>query len=101
MGPIPHVMDLQLSSTAVKVAEAMAAGKREYVEQARDYLGMKGGSDRHHTAGSSPLVRLHGALIPIPGTPELTAEDTEEVLHSFLSDTEKREEFAQDNEVDF
>src|SRR3954467_14132986 len=94
-------MDLQLSSTALKVAEAMAAGKREYVEQALDYLVTKGGSDLHLTAGSSPLVRLHGALIPIPGTPELTAEDTQEVLESFLSDPEKKEEFAQDNEVDF
>jgi twitching motility protein PilT len=94
-------MDLQLSSTALRVAEAMAAGKREYVEQALDYLVTKGGSDLHLSAGSSPLVRLHGALVPIPGTPELTAEDTQDVLDSFLSDPEKREEFAQDNEVDF
>ena len=94
-------MDLQLSSTALKVAEAMAAGKREYVEQALDYLVTKGGSDLHLTAGSSPLVRLHGGLIPIPGTPELTAEDTQEVLDSFLSDPEKKQEFVEDNEVDF
>jgi twitching motility protein PilT len=94
-------MDLQLSSTALKVAEAMAAGKRQYVEQALEYLVTKGGSDLHLTAGSSPLVRLHGALVPIPGTPELTAGDTQEVLDSFLSDPEKTEEFAQDNEVDF
>ena len=94
-------MELQLSSTALKVAEAMAAGKRMYIEQALDYLVTKGGSDLHLSAGSSPLVRLHGALIPIPGTPELTAEDTQEVLDSFLSDPEKKEEFAQDNEVDF
>jgi twitching motility protein PilT len=94
-------MDLQLSSTALKVAEAMAAGKREYVEQALDYLVTKGGSDLHLTAGSSPLVRLHGALVAIPGTPELTAQDTQEVLDSFLTDPDKTEEFAQDNEVDF
>jgi twitching motility protein PilT len=94
-------MDLQLSSTALKVAEAMAAGKRQYVEQALEYLVTKGGSDLHLTAGSSPLIRLHGALVPIPGTPELTAGDTQEVLDSFLSDPEKTEEFAQDNEVDF
>jgi twitching motility protein PilT len=94
-------MELQLSSTALKVAEAMAAGKREYVEQALDYLVNKGGSDLHLTAGAPPLVRLHGALVPIPGTPELTADDTQEVLDSFLSDPEKREEFVQDNEVDF
>jgi twitching motility protein PilT len=94
-------MDLQLSSTALKVAEAMAAGKRQYVEQALEYLVTKGGSDLHLTAGSSPLVRLHGGLTPIPGTPELTADDTQEVLDSFLSDPEKKQEFKQDNEVDF
>jgi twitching motility protein PilT len=94
-------MDLQLSSTALKVAEAMASGKRVYVEQALQYLVEKGGSDLHLSAGSSPLVRLHGALMPIPGTPELTAEDTQEVLDSFLTDPEKTEEFRVDNEVDF
>jgi twitching motility protein PilT len=94
-------MDLQLSSTALKVAEAMAAGKREYIEQALHYLVEKGGSDLHLTVGSSPLVRLHGTLLPIPGTPELTAEDTAEVLASFLTDPDKTEEFAADNEVDF
>jgi twitching motility protein PilT len=94
-------MDLQLSSTALKVAEAMAAGKREYVEQALHYLVEKGGSDLHLTVGASPLVRLHGALLPIPGTPELTADDTAEVLDSFLTDPDKKEEFTADNEVDF
>jgi twitching motility protein PilT len=94
-------MDLQISQTALKVAEAMAAGKRPYVEQALQYLVEKGGSDLHLTAGCSPLVRLHGALIPIPGTPELMAEDTQEVLDSFLEDPEKREEFSEDSEVDF
>lgn len=79
----------------------MAAGKRPYVEQALEYLVQKGGSDLHLTAGSPPLVRLNGALIPIPGTPEMTADDTQEVLDSFLEDPEKREEFASDNEVDF
>ena len=79
----------------------MAAGKREYIEQALHYLVEKGGSDLHLTVGSSPLVRLHGALQPIPGTPELTAEDTAEVLDSFLTDPDKTEEFAADNEVDF
>src|SRR6478609_9693050 len=94
-------MDLQLSSTALKVAEAMAAGKRVYVEQALDYLVTKGGSDLHLTAGSSPLVRLHGALIPIPGTPELTAKDTQVFFFTYTATPEKVEEFKQDNEVDF
>src|SRR5436190_15146423 len=94
-------MELQLSSTALRVAEAMAAGKRPYVEQALCYLVEKGGSDLHLTAGCPPLVRLHGALIPIPGTPELSAEDTGDVLDSFLEDPDKRQEFAEESEVDF
>src|SRR3954449_4751343 len=94
-------MELQLSSTALKVAEAMAAGKRQYVEQALEYLVTKGGSDLHLTAGAAPLLRLHGGLVPIPGTPELTADDTQEVLDAFLTDPEKKDEFRQDNEVDF
>ena len=79
----------------------MAAGKREYVEQALAYLVTKGGSDLHLTTGSAPLVRVHGSLVPIPGTPELTSEDTQEVLDSFLTDPEKKQEFIADNEVDF
>jgi twitching motility protein PilT len=94
-------MDLQLSSTALKVAEAMAAGKRQYVEQALAYLVTKGGSDLHLTTGSAPLIRLHGSLLPIPGTPELTPEDTQDVIDSFLTDPEKKQEFVADNEVDF
>src|SRR3954452_18011013 len=94
-------MDLQLSSTALKVAEAMAAGKRVYVEQALDYLVTKGGSDLHLSAGSSPLIRLHGALMTIPGTPELTADDTQEVLDSFMTDPERKEAVSQENDVDF
>ncbi len=94
-------MDLQISNTSLKVAEAMAAGKREYVEQALDYLVTKGGSDLHLSAGSPPLVRLHGALLPIPGTPEMTADDTQEILDSFLTDADKKAEFDKDSEVDF
>ena len=48
-------MDLQLSSTALKVAEAMAAGKRVYVEQALNYLVEKGGSDLHLKVGTDTV----------------------------------------------
>ena len=59
-------MELQLSSTALRVAEAMAAGKRPYVEQALRYLVEKGGSDLHLTAGC-PQDRFSGkALIYRP-----------------------------------
>jgi twitching motility protein PilT len=94
-------MDPRPSSTALRVAEAIADGKRPYVEQALRYLVTKGGSDLHLTAGAPPLVRLHGNLLPIPGAPELDATSIAEVLDSYLDETEKREEFAEENEVDF
>jgi twitching motility protein PilT len=79
----------------------LAFGKRQYVEQALSYLVTKGGSDLHLSAGSPPHVRLHGSQLPIPGTPSLSPEDTQELLDSFLSDPQEKHEFAQDNEVDF
>ena len=94
-------MELQLSSTALAVAQAMALGSRPYVQQALQYLVDKGGSDLHLGAGSPPLIRLHGALQPIPGTPEMTADDTQAVLEALLEDPDKRQEFEEDSEVDF
>ena len=94
-------MELQLSSTALAVAQAMALGSRPYVQQALQYLVDKGGSDLHLGAGSPPLIRLHGALQAIPGTPEMTAEDTQAVLEALLEDPDKRREFEEDSEVDF
>src|SRR3954467_8262573 len=94
-------MDLQLSSTALKTPQAMPPANRVYVEQALDYLVPKGGSCLHLSAGSSPLIRLHGALMPIPGTPELKDDDTQAVLDSFLTEAEKKEEITQDQEVGF
>ena len=79
----------------------MALGSRPYVQQALQYLVDKGGSDLHLGAGSPPLIRLHGALQPIPGTPEMSADDTQAVLEALLEDPDKRQEFEDDSEVDF
>jgi twitching motility protein PilT len=94
-------MELQLSSTAIAVAQAMALGSRPYVQQALEYLVQKGGSDLHLGAGSPPLIRLHGELRPIPGTPQLTSEDTQAVMEALVEDPDKRAEFDADSEVDF
>ena len=79
----------------------MALGSRPYVQQALQYLVDKGGSDLHLGTGSPPLIRLHGELMPIPGTPEMSAEDTQAVLDALLEDPDKRAEFEEDSEVDF
>jgi twitching motility protein PilT len=59
------------------------------------------GSDLHLKVPSKPLVRVHGKLMPIEGSTELTPEDTEQVLGRMLTEPRKLEEFATDHEVDF
>ena len=59
------------------------------------------GSDLHLKVPSRPLIRHMGHLEPIPGSDELTPEDTEGAVRQLLNDPTKLEEFAEDHEVDF
>jgi twitching motility protein PilT len=61
----------------------------------------KSGSDLHLKAGSPPLFRIHGQLGPEEGAAPLSAEDTENVVHTLLHDQAKLQEFADEHEVDF
>jgi twitching motility protein PilT len=69
------------------------AALRELVE--------KEGSDLHLKVGSAPLYRVHGDLTLDSAIAPLGREDTEQALRDLLADESKREEFAQDHEVDF
>ena len=60
-----------------------------------------GGSDLHLKVPAHPLIRHLGHLEPIPGSDELTPEDTERALRALLTDHAKLEEFAEEHEVDF
>ena len=60
-----------------------------------------GGSDLHLKAGAPPLVRVNGALGPLPGEAPLSAQDTERVVGEIVSNEEHRAEFAADGEADF
>ena len=71
------------------------------LDHALRYLIAAEGSDLHLKIPSYPLVRLHGALEPIPGTERLFPEDTQQALTQMLDDPEKLEEFDSENEVDF
>ena len=71
------------------------------LDHALRYLIAAEGSDLHLKIPSYPLVRLHGALEPIPGTERLYPEDTQRALEQMLDDPEKLEEFDSENEVDF
>ncbi|MDQ3935271.1 MAG: type IV pilus twitching motility protein PilT [Actinomycetota bacterium] len=59
------------------------------------------GSDLHLKVPARPLIRHLGHLEPIPGTDELTPEDTEGAVRQLLNDPAKLEEFAEEHEVDF
>jgi twitching motility protein PilT len=71
------------------------------VKAALRELVSKEGSDLHLKVGSSPLHRVHGELMLDASIEPLSRQDTEQALRDLLADESKREEFAQDHEVDF
>jgi twitching motility protein PilT len=71
------------------------------IDAALRALVAKGGSDLHMKVGAPPLLRIDGALEPLPGGRALARSDTETSLHTILRDEAKLSEFAEDHEVDF
>ncbi len=59
-----------------------------------------GASDLHITAGSPPMVRIHGKLVPLNKIPPLSPSDTKKLCYSILTDTQ-RQRFEEDLEIDF
>jgi len=58
-----------------------------------------GGSDLHLSVGIPPCVRLHGALAPLPGWPNLLPDDTQRLVRGALND-EQWQRFSRDHEMD-
>ena len=54
-----------------------------------------GGSDLHLTAGSPPVIRVHGELEPLKGYRMLDPKDIQEMIYSIL--TQKQREVFEDN----
>jgi twitching motility protein PilT len=72
------------------------------VNEALHALIARGGSDLHIKAGNRPLIRVDGLLQAIDQDAEkLSPADMETALDGLLQETAKREEFAEDGEVDF
>ena len=59
-----------------------------------------GASDLHITAGSPPIVRVHGGLVPLEGFPVLPPEATRDLLYRVLS-TEQQKRLEIDRQIDF
>ena len=51
-----------------------------------DLVIAQGGSDLHLSAGSHPIIRVSGALVPLVDKPVLTGADTEEMLRAMVPD---------------
>ncbi len=59
------------------------------------------GSDLHCKVGSPPLIRVNGALQPIPEMSVLEPHETEGFVTTLLDDVTKLREFGEVGEVDF
>ncbi len=57
-------------------------------------------SDLHLTLGSSPILRIDGALVAIPGEPTLTEDRLTELVGGVLGQSQK-EVFSVNKEIDF
>ncbi|MBX2866375.1 type IV pilus twitching motility protein PilT [Candidatus Kaiserbacteria bacterium] len=73
--------------------------KRE-LEDLIDIVVEENGSDLHFSAGSHPLVRVAGSLIPLIKKPQLTSDDALGFLRAMLS-ADKVDTFLKTQEVDF
>ena len=58
-----------------------------------------GGSDLHLTTSSAPLVRVDGALRPLPNMEPLGAAETKQLAYSVLTDSQKKR-FEESQELD-
>ncbi|HJV05307.1 MAG TPA: hypothetical protein VJ868_08595, partial [Actinomycetota bacterium] len=56
-------------------------------------------SDLHITAGSAPVVRVHGALRRLPQYPVLEPDELQRMVYSILTQ-KQRERLEQDLELD-
>ena len=57
------------------------------------------GSDLHLKAGSEPLIRVYGELLPVQEVPPLSAAEVQELAYSIISDAQ-RKRFEEEWELD-
>jgi len=75
----------------------------EYAQTFKKYVAVlahEGGSDIHFAAGSHPMMRISGSLVPLLKEPVLAPEDTEGFLKVLLTN-EQEEKFFAEKEIDF
>jgi len=64
------------------------------------YLVEVGASDLHLSPGETPMLRLHGEMVRIPGAKECSAEETARLLFQLMPNRYKQE-FEEGSDTDF
>lgn len=70
------------------------------IDELLDVVVAQGASDLHISTGTSPMLRVAGALVPINRYPALTPQETEHLLQSIVS-AERWDEFKKNQSIDF
>ena len=70
------------------------------LHEALSYVVRNEGSDLHLKVPSPPIARVHGRLLALDQYDPITAEDTDRILRTMLSER-KIAEFEEENELDF
>jgi twitching motility protein PilT len=93
----PPAANGQATSTMRLLAheQAMSVGLDELLMEVIN----RDGSDLHLTAGSPPVVRVHGELVPLTDYELLTPDELQKMLYSILTQ-KQREAFENDLELD-
>ncbi len=65
-----------------------------------DIVVREGGSDLHLSAGTYPIIRVAGSLVPLLQQPILTAEETDKILREMVP-AERMENYSKTQSVDF
>lgn len=78
--------------------QPQAEGLKYNLQQLLRAMVEKGASDMHITAGSPPVLRIDGSIVPLK-LPPLTKNDTKQLCYEMLTE-EQRAKFEATNELD-
>src|SRR3954463_9335926 len=79
-------------------APQQAEALKYNLQQLLRAMGEKGASDMHITAGSPPVLRIDGSIVPLK-LPPLNKHDTKTLCYEMLTE-EQRTKFEEQNELD-
>ena len=99
--PAPSRIDARPTPAAAAKGSSLGGSRAlEKMESLLRALVTNKASDLHLRAGSPPLLRASGDILPVPNESALSSEDIEAMLHSVMLER-NREEFKELSDSDF